>query len=440
MKLFGAKIYTTSTLNGKRLRLSVVSGLMIYSVFGILDPYALPDTYKIAWLIRYAVITPVLLLTFILSEKSWVLKQAGHIMFFLTLAGQLGILTMIYFSKPEEPGFYIYYAGLILVVVWAATVYRLQKEYVFVIATTNVVFYALLVVFFQEELLKPDSGLPYFYNNLLFLASASVLSVVGSHFLHQFYENTRKQKIRLEEDKKKLNQARKKAEESDRLKSAFLANMSHEIRTPMNAISGFSSCLTDSEYSSEEKEEFAQMINRSSERLLSLLNSIIDISRIESNNIIFKYELTKPASLITEVFDVFRVMAQKHKISLEKQEKCNEEVFVTIDKERLIQILNNFVNNAIKFTKEGKVELGYYCKDKFVVFYVEDTGIGIAREKHEEIFGRFRQVDESYQKIYQGAGLGLSIAKALAEAMNGKIWLDSEEGKGTTFYVSFPKA
>ena len=230
------------------------------------------------------------------------------------------------------------------------------------------------------------------------------------------------------------------AVEADRLKSHFLANISHEIRTPMNAISGFSSCLTDSEYSNEEKEEFAQMINRSSERLLSLLDSIIDISRIESNSIIFRYEQTEPMSIITEVFNMFRVMAQKHNISLEKQENCYDDVFVSIDKDRLIQILNNLLNNAIKFTKEGNVEIGYYCKESFVVFYIKDTGIGIAREKHEDIFGRFRQVNETHQRIYQGAGLGLSIAKALTEAMNGKIWLDSEVGIGSTFYVSLPKA
>ena len=233
--------------------------------------------------------------------------------------------------------------------------------------------------------------------------------------------------------------AKAKAEESDNLKSAFLANMSHEIRTPMNAIMGFSKILLQPDLPKIKLEEFVQIIHSSSLQLLSILNDIIDISKIESGQMTINPELVNINKLLNELFISFKKSVEIKKLSFQySHDDQNETIQIKTDGNRIKQVLCNLLNNAIKFTKEGKIEFGYNIKKEFIEFYVKDTGIGILPENKDLIFQRFRQIETTNTRKYGGNGLGLPISKALVEKMGGTITVNSEHGMGSTFIFTIP--
>lgn len=227
----------------------------------------------------------------------------------------------------------------------------------------------------------------------------------------------------------RLEEEKMKAQEADKLKSAFLANMSHEIRTPLNAIVGFSQLLMSTN-DQEERNEFAQIINVNNDLLLRLINDILDLSKLESGMMELKRETFDLASF----FDDFATSMKQRITNPEVQfriinpyRKC----IVHLDKNRLAQILTNFATNAIKYTPKGYIKIGYEYMDKGLRLYVEDTGIGIPKEKQHRIFQRFEKLDD----FAQGTGLGLSICKAISDAVGGRIGFESEYGKGSTFWA-----
>ena len=229
-----------------------------------------------------------------------------------------------------------------------------------------------------------------------------------------------------------LEKARSRAEQSDKLKSAFLANMSHEIRTPLNAIVGFSDLLMVTE-DQEEKEEFIQIINANNELLLKLINDILDLSKIEAGSVELKYEDFDLAVYFNELAASMHrrvVNPQVRLVPVNPYETCT----VRLDKNRLAQILTNFVTNAIKYTSKGTIEMGYEKIDENIRLYVRDTGIGIPEDKKDKVFHRFEKLDE----FAQGTGLGLSICKAIVEACRGEIGFESEFDKGSLFWAVLP--
>ena len=232
-----------------------------------------------------------------------------------------------------------------------------------------------------------------------------------------------------------LIDARKKAEESDKMKSLFLANMSHEIRTPLNAIVGFSQLLgSDMPFEPEERSEFTDMINKNSDLLLKLINDILDFSRIESGQISFTFENHNLTELVDDVFNTHHLLMPEG-VELRKKTPETPAVIYT-DRFRLTQVLTNFINNATKFTKSGYIEICYeYSPDnQFIFISVEDTGIGIPKEKQAQVFERFQKLDE----FAQGTGLGLAISKSIIQTFNGSIKVESEEGKGSKFTIVLP--
>jgi PAS domain S-box-containing protein len=236
-----------------------------------------------------------------------------------------------------------------------------------------------------------------------------------------------------------LIQAKNKAEESDKLKTAFLHNISHEIRTPMNAIVGFSDLLLDPDLIPEIRNEFIHTIVQSSNQLLSIITQIVSMATIESGQEkIYEKELSLN-SILKILFDQFHSEAAKKNISLNYSMSLpeNEDIIKT-DETKLIQIISNLLGNALKFTKKGSIDFGYVIKNKYLEFYIKDTGIGIPEDMHKVIFERFRQVETAMARDYEGSGLGLSISKAYVELLGGKIWLTSKPGEGSVFYFTIP--
>jgi len=233
--------------------------------------------------------------------------------------------------------------------------------------------------------------------------------------------------------------AKNKAEESDRLKSAFLANVSHEIRTPMNGILGFLELLTEPDLSENQKEMYLDIMNKSGQRLLETINDIIELSKIESGQMNVNIEAVNIYEIIDFQYKFFapKVFAKGIELQL-VQGNVDGGFNLLTDKVKLNGILTNLMNNALKYTDEGKIKIGANIEIDKVVFYVEDTGIGIPSDKQLSIFERFNQVDNRLTRTKEGAGLGLSIVKAYVQLLDGNIWLESELGKGSCFYFSLP--
>lgn len=243
---------------------------------------------------------------------------------------------------------------------------------------------------------------------------------------------------KAEED---LNNSLIKATESDRLKSAFLANMSHEIRTPMNGILGFTNLLHNPNLSGKEQQKYVDIIQKSGNRMLSTVNDIIDISRIESGLAELSISEVNINEQLEYLYSFFKPEATKKGIQLVFKNDLSEQDNKCItDLEKFNSIVTNLIKNAIKFTNQGTIELGYKIKKKNgsaeLEFYIKDSGIGIPKDRQKAIFDRFVQADIEDKQANQGSGLGLAISQAYAEMLGGKIWVDSEEGKGSTFYFT----
>lgn len=236
-----------------------------------------------------------------------------------------------------------------------------------------------------------------------------------------------------------LIKAKEKAEENNRLKTAFLANLSHEVRTPLNSILGFAELLNEPYISQEEIKEYASFIDKGGKRMLNIINDLIDISKIESGLVEIFHSKFNLNEQIDDIYGFFKQEAEqkKIKISLIKGLPDNESV-IHSDKDKVNAVLINLVKNALKFSHEGIIEIRYGKKEDFLEFCVTDNGIGIQPEYHKLIFERFRQANETITRNYDGSGLGLSISKAYIELLNGKIWVESEFGKGSKFCFTIP--
>jgi len=251
---------------------------------------------------------------------------------------------------------------------------------------------------------------------------------------------SRKQtEIELQQTNIQLALAKEKAEESDQLKSAFLANMSHEIRTPMNGIIGFAELLEDPHLNDAEQKKYVGIIQQSGERMLSLINDLIDISKIEAKQVQVDYQEVNPDVVLKDLFSFFLPETNKKglTLTLERSADTSSCRFVS-DKNKLNQVLVNLIKNAIKYTSEGGISFGYRCLPVKIEFFITDSGIGISPENQMRIFERFSRESSSKIKGVEGAGLGLSISKAYVEMLGGIIHVESAPGSGSTFSFGLP--
>lgn len=252
----------------------------------------------------------------------------------------------------------------------------------------------------------------------------------------------------LKKTETELIKAKEKAEESDRLKSAFLSNMSHEIRTPMNGILGFTDLLKNPNLSGEKQQKFIEIIEKSGERMLNTINNIVDISKIESGLMQINFRESNINEQVQFAYDFFTHESEKKGLQLfYKNGLPQNEAYIKTDHEKVYAVLVNLIKNAIKFTNKGIIEFGYdkvVSKDStgqqndFLQFFVKDTGIGIPAQNQGLIFERFMQNEAGYTRVFEGTGLGLSISKSYVEMLNGHIWVESQEGKGSSFYFTIP--
>ncbi|HEY3369556.1 MAG TPA: PAS domain S-box protein [Prolixibacteraceae bacterium] len=284
----------------------------------------------------------------------------------------------------------------------------------------------------EGEVLNRRKDKTYFWEEVSISAVKKPDGTISNYILIQ---NDISEKKRIMTD---LIVAKEKAEESDRLKSAFLANMSHEIRTPLNSIIGFSELMSDPDFDFSQHNRFNQIINNSGTKLLSIITDIMDLSKIEAGEVQIDKRPLSVNQLVIAIQKEYAFKAIEKDIELKLDLLGTDEIAIESDENKLRQILFNFVGNALKFTDKGFVEIGIKVIEDFIQFHVKDTGIGIPPEFQTHIFERFRQVESAFTRKHGGNGLGLAISKALIELLGGKVWLDTEQGIGSTFYFTIP--
>ncbi|MDD4145367.1 MAG: ATP-binding protein, partial [Prolixibacteraceae bacterium] len=256
-----------------------------------------------------------------------------------------------------------------------------------------------------------------------------------SHYQVIYQDITEQKKLTTE-----LLKAKEKAEESDRLKSAFLANMSHEIRTPMNGIMGFAELLKESENTDKNtRQQYINLIEKSGQRMLNIINDIIDISKIEAGQMKINIKSSNVNKQINYLYKFFKPEVEDKGMQLFFINNLpDKEAVINTDSEKFYAILTNLIKNAIKYSQKGFIKFGYKKRGNYLEFFVKDTGIGIPEERQKAVFERFIQADIDNKMALHGAGLGLSISKAYVEMLGGKIWVESKEGVGSTFYFDLP--
>jgi hypothetical protein len=282
-----------------------------------------------------------------------------------------------------------------------------------------------------QELQKENNSLKALYNKYITDSKQAEQELIIANIELDF-QNKEKEKRAIE-----LIKAKEHAEESDRLKTAFLNNISHEIRTPFNGILGFLSMLQDYDLSDDEREEYIGVINQSADRLMHTINDIVEISQIQAGQMQVTSSETNIKMLTDELLGRFKNDAESQGLEFTFiNDLPNNITSISTDSIKLKTILSNLIGNAIKFTKAGSIEFGIRKKDNYLEFSVKDTGIGISENKQQVIFERFMQTDVSQTRQFEGLGLGLSIVKSYVEMLGGKIWMESEVRKGSTFYFT----
>jgi len=274
-----------------------------------------------------------------------------------------------------------------------------------------------------------------------------IKNILFASYFHQQLQNqneilevkVKERTLELENKNVELQIAKEKAEESVRLKTAFLNNVSHEIRTPLNGILGFGQLLSNEHLLPQERAKYLSMLDESSVRLINTVTSFLDVSQLQSNTqIVFKLNVI-PEDVIEEIVGVFKERNKKKGLNIKYQTPINTyDIELNTDKDLLYKIMYHLVDNAVKFTNEGNINIGFVKDGSDLLFFVNDSGIGISDANKALIFDEFTQGDSSSNRGYEGSGLGLSVAKGFVDLLGGKIWVESELGKGSTFYFSLP--
>jgi signal transduction histidine kinase len=333
-----------------------------------------------------------------------------------------GIFAWFFYSfirKRTSVSYYlgVYWAGMVIV------------YYIFFLVPTMVIVYLVYGLISKTNLISTYKQVLVGFRIELFTTTAVTALFVILHRTTEILK-TRNRELQI---------ALTRSEESDRLKSAFLANISHEIRTPMNSIIGFSDLLAAPDLTADLRRTYSEIIITSSHQLLSIINNILDISHIESGQTEVSQDPVSLNEILDNISQFYITMAKEKRISFQIVKTLDDEDdMIVTDRDKLQQILDNLLDNAFKFIRKGEIKLGYVLDADMVRFYVEDTGPGIEVLQQEMIFERFTKVNVVNERLYEGAGLGLAISKALVELLGGTIMVSSIPGKGSVFSFTLP--
>jgi len=448
--LFLKKYYSDSIF---QFRIAFILVTILYGLFGYLDTRVISEYAATFHAIRFLFVIPILLIVFLLSFTRLFQKVWQVLSLISFIAGGLGISIMIILA----PVNYGYYGGMMLVFFAGYFFIKLR----FFMATIGG--WSILLMYNIGAIIYTHTPQEILIINNFFFISANIIGMFAAYHIEYYtrrnfilnrkldnekllvLDANRNLEIKVEKRTQELLEAKEKAEESDRLKSAFLANMSHEIRTPMNGILGFMHLLQKPDPTGKKHQKYIDIIQKSSNRLLNTVNDIVDISRIESESVKISTSEVNIKEQLEYFYSFFEPEATKKGIQfILKNDLQEKNSIIKTDLEKLNSILTNLINNAIKFTNQGIIELG--CKPTKkdgnlteLKFYVKDSGIGIPGNRIDAIFERFVRADIENKNAVQGSGLGLVISKAYVEMLGGKIWVESQVGKGTVFYFTVPK-
>jgi len=442
-KLFLERYYADSIFH---FRFAFIVLIFLYAIFGFLDAFLEPDLTIIFHSIRYIFVVPLLSIVFLLSFTKLFRRIWQELLFLSFIVGGAGIGTMLILA----PDNYVYYGGMMLIFSAGYFFIKLRFFWATLAGFITLILYNIGIAFYADA-----PGLIILNNNFFFLG-ANVIGMFAAYNIEfytrrNFFLNYKldQEKLAIENLNKnleekvnrrtsELQEAKEKAEESDRLKSAFLANMSHEIRTPMNGILGFAELLKEPGLSGSDQLEYIQIIEKSGMRMLGIINDIIDISKIESGTIETRLTTFSLMDLLNEQLNFFLPEINAKQLKIINVSVNSEDFDFTTDKEKLEAILVNLIKNAIKYTDNGEICIGFEQAGGQLTIFVSDTGIGIPEDRQQAIFDRFVQADIADKMAKQGAGLGLSISYAYAEMLGGKLYLKSKVGEGSVFYIDLP--
>jgi two-component system, cell cycle sensor histidine kinase PleC len=416
------------------IRAYLVAGTCLYISFGFLDYVVGGESVNSMWLIRYAIVVPILLSVLSLTFFPLFYRVAQQALSVVMLSSGVGILAMTAIMGP--PFNSQYYAGLIMVVIYCGSLIRLKFHFSVLISLFLLVSYGIVAL-----LINPIP-MPTLISNTFFLTMATGVGLFSAYIQELYIRRAYVGQRIVEEKNRLVSQALAEAVRANKSKSEFLATMSHELRTPLNAIIGFSDIIKRELFGSLENEryaDYAKDIHESGSHLLSIINDILDLAKAESG----KLQLSEHEFDLTETLEACVRMCSG-RADAGKIEMIffggQSEIRATADERLLLQIVANLVTNAIKFTPEGGTVRLFVSanQQKGIVITVADTGIGIAPENIDRVLRPFEQVETSYARKHGGSGLGLPYAKRLTELHGGTLTIESELGKGTSVSVTLP--
>jgi signal transduction histidine kinase len=411
----------------RHARGALVLIIILYAVFGVLDNWIVPDIKEVAWLIRYAVVLPICVALLAFSFHQAFQRWMQPMFALLYLIGSTGIVLMI--ALAQRPGSDLYYAGLLLAMMFGFTVMRLQFARAM---WTTLVIGAL---YEASTIWLKDAPLPILMNNNFFFLSGVVLGAIGGYYIELHIRRDFLQRREIEDKGRAL-------ESANRHKSEFLANMSHELRTPLNAIIGFSEVLRERMFGdlNAKQAEYVSDIHASGEHLLSLINDILDLSKVEAGRTELDIAPFNVPQALENAMILIRERAMRRSVKLELTIDAGIGE-ITGDERKFKQIMLNLLSNAVKFTPQGgRVGVHAARSGAELRIAVSDTGAGISAEDQRSLFEAFRQVGKDRARKAEGTGLGLALTRKFVELHGGRIWIESEPGKGSCFSFSLPIA
>lgn len=431
-----------------QFRIAFILVGILYGVFGFLDSIMVPEYKNLFYLIRFGVVIPFLTIVFALSFFPFFIRIWQSLLMLSFMISGAGISLMLILV----PANYAYYGGMMLIFTAGYFFIKLRFLKAAIAGLATLAFYNIGAIFFS------NTEVPFLINNNFFYISANLIGMFAAYNIEFFARKDFTQNKTLDDQRTELRilnnnleqivaertvelkEAKERAEQSDRLKSAFLANMSHEIRTPMNGILGYSQLLLEAE-NQEELKMFVEVIKDNGKHLLTLINDIIDLSKIEAGMFQLSPGEVHLNDLVEEAAVLFshdpKITSGEIQLTTHKPLPKGEDRIIA-DPTRLKQVLINLTSNAVKFTQKGSIDIGYTIKGNKFEFFVTDTGIGIEPRDQAQIFERFMQATTNHTPTHLGTGLGLAISRAYVNLFGGEIWVHSETGKGSQFYFTLP--